>query len=83
MPVKRGKGEEMANPKYYNSWTTKADRVQHQLMGVIFDQLDAGYNFDDPTVNKLLNGKRTTSKELVELCKSHDCLHSFVNKVRS
>ena len=52
-------------------------------MGVIFDQLDAGYNFDDPTVNKLLNGKRTTSKELVELCKSHDCLNSFVNKVRS
>ena len=73
----------MANPKYYNSWTTKADLVEQELMGVIFEQIDAGYDFNDATVNKLLNGRRTTTAEIIKLCKQHDCLKRFARKVKA
>ena len=72
----------MADPKYKNDWTTKHDLIEHELMGVIFEQIDAGYDFNDATVTKLLNGNRTTPAEIIKLCEQHDCLQRFARKVK-
>ena len=58
----------MADPKYQNDWTTKYDLIEHELMGVIFEQIDAGYEHNDATVAKLLNGNPTTPAEIIKLC---------------
>ena len=73
----------MADPKYQNDWTTKYDLIEHELMGVIFEQIDAGYDFNDATVTKLLNGNRTTPAEIIKLCEQHDCLQRFARKVKA
>ena len=61
--------------------TTKYDEINWEMMGEVYKMQDAGIVIDDPTLLKMLAGKRTTLEEEVEACEKFTELKKFKSKL--
>lgn len=61
--------------------TTKYDEINWEMMGEVYKMKDAGITIDDPTLQKMLSGKRTTLKEEIAVCEKFAQLKRFKSKL--
>jgi len=57
------------------------DEINWEIMGEVYKMQDAGIVIDDPTLLKMLAGKRTTLEEEVEACEMFTELKRFKSKL--
>ena len=61
--------------------TTKYDEIIWEMMGEVYKMKDAGIVIDDPTLLKMLSGKRTTLEEEIAVCEKFTELKRFKSKL--